>query len=445
MSAGESNKATQPPEATKQTGKLSRLALRAQPDARLVSLAREGHDVAFEEIVRRYRTPLVRFASTIVPADAAEDAVQEALIRAHGAMLADDSELAVRAWLYTIVRNGAVSERRKIRPTEELDETINGVPQPPDIFERRERVRGVVARLKELPEGQREALVRTELGGESADRIAASLSTTPAAVGQLVFRARSALRSGAAVLVPMPMMRMLLELGAGRSGATAGGLVAGAGALAGGGGGGATVFKVGLAAVIAALAVAPGRAPESQLNLEQPTAIDAGTLGPHNAPDAASGDQPVVPESEGSATGAGQAASGARGDPALSSSSEGDDGGGAAGERSSGSGSVKLTSVPAGGGDSDDGGAADTPQQDGGHHGGAEPPPPPPDDDGGDHVSGAAPTPPDDGGGKGDGWDGGGGYPGGGGGDGYLDGDGGYGGGGDPYDGGGDGHRDGHH
>ncbi len=212
MSAGEHKGQSKAP------GAISRFALRAQTDTRLVALAREGHDAAFEEIVRRYRTPLVRFASTIVPADAAEDAVQDGLIRAHRAMLADDNELALRAWLYTIVRNGAVSERRRIRPTEELDETINGVPQPPDIFERRERVRGVVAKLKELPEGQREALVRTELGGESAERIADSLGTSPAGVGQLVFRARAALRSGAAVILPMPVMRALLEMGSGAHG-----------------------------------------------------------------------------------------------------------------------------------------------------------------------------------------------------------------------------------
>jgi hypothetical protein len=38
-------------------------ALRTQPDKRLVTLVREGYEAAFEEIVRRYRRPLDRFAA----------------------------------------------------------------------------------------------------------------------------------------------------------------------------------------------------------------------------------------------------------------------------------------------------------------------------------------------------------------------------------------------
>ena len=147
--------------------------------------------------------------------------MQEALLRAHEALLADDSELSLRAWLYTIVRNGAVSERRKIRPTEQLDENINGVPRPPEIYERNETVRGVVAKLKALPDAQREALVRTELGDQSAEEIASALGTTTGSVGQLVFRARAALRSGVAVVLPMPILRLLLATPAGgEAGAT---------------------------------------------------------------------------------------------------------------------------------------------------------------------------------------------------------------------------------
>ena len=48
-------------------------ALRVQPDRRLVALAREGSEPAVEEIVRRYRPALVRYAASIVPADRADD------------------------------------------------------------------------------------------------------------------------------------------------------------------------------------------------------------------------------------------------------------------------------------------------------------------------------------------------------------------------------------
>ena len=41
-------------------------ALRTQSDRRLVTLVREGYEATFEEIVRRYRRPLDRFAASFV-------------------------------------------------------------------------------------------------------------------------------------------------------------------------------------------------------------------------------------------------------------------------------------------------------------------------------------------------------------------------------------------
>ena len=62
-------------------------ALRAQPDRRLVKLVREGYESAFEEIVRRYRKPLDRFAAAIVGGrseDVTQDAFSKALLALRG-------------------------------------------------------------------------------------------------------------------------------------------------------------------------------------------------------------------------------------------------------------------------------------------------------------------------------------------------------------------------
>ena len=56
------------------------VSLAAGLDSRLVTLSREGHERAFDEIVRRYREPLVSFAGTIVPAHLAEDVLRLAEI-----------------------------------------------------------------------------------------------------------------------------------------------------------------------------------------------------------------------------------------------------------------------------------------------------------------------------------------------------------------------------
>src|SRR5688500_11547884 len=47
--------------------------LRVQTDERLVDLVRAGNDRAFEAIVHRYRRPLVRFCSRVLPPVRAED------------------------------------------------------------------------------------------------------------------------------------------------------------------------------------------------------------------------------------------------------------------------------------------------------------------------------------------------------------------------------------
>src|SRR5262249_16867556 len=97
-------------------------ALRAQPDRRLVRLVREGYESAFEEIVRRYRRPLDRFAAAIV-GPRAEDVTQDAFSKALLALRGSEAEIELRPWLYRIVRNTALNDLRDgPPPSEELAE-----------------------------------------------------------------------------------------------------------------------------------------------------------------------------------------------------------------------------------------------------------------------------------------------------------------------------------
>jgi RNA polymerase sigma factor (sigma-70 family) len=232
-------------------------ALRAQPDTRLVALVRDGHDRAFEEIVRRYRAPLVAFAAAIVPPHRAEDVVQEALVRAHRAIAAGEAELKLRPWLYTVVRNRALNDLRDERTHEHLDENHDGVPQPPQIVAQREDLRSVVAGLQGLPHAQREALLRREFEGRSHDEIAAALGSTPGAVRGLIFRARTALRESLGLLIPFPLLRLLADADPGRAEAVGAGGVA-VGVVSAGGGG--VAVKAGAALAVAVIAAGSGLA-----------------------------------------------------------------------------------------------------------------------------------------------------------------------------------------
>jgi RNA polymerase sigma factor (sigma-70 family) len=81
-------------------------------DGELVERARRGEHDAYTELVRRYSTIAHRTAVLIAgPADA-EDAVQEAFIRAFYALARFRRESAFKPWLLAIVANAA---RNKLR------------------------------------------------------------------------------------------------------------------------------------------------------------------------------------------------------------------------------------------------------------------------------------------------------------------------------------------
>jgi RNA polymerase sigma factor (sigma-70 family) len=241
-------------------------ALRAQPDRRLVKLVREGYETAFEEIVRRYRKPLDRFAAAIV-GGRSEDVTQDALSKALLALRGTTMEIELRPWLYRIVRNTALNDLRDGPPlTEELVETIPGGHSAAVEAERREEIGELMERLRALPEPQKAAIVMRELEGLSHEEIAAALGVSGGGARQAIYRARLALRDGLGLLVPLPLLRILFDHGGEAAGASAGGAVAAAGAASAAGGGGATLggigavgaLKVGLATALVAGSVGAG-------------------------------------------------------------------------------------------------------------------------------------------------------------------------------------------
>src|SRR4249920_907911 len=90
-------------------------AYRAATDEQLVELVRSGDDHAFDAIHDRYHPRLVAFARGLLGGahHDAEEVVQDAFVRALSALRADDREMALRAWLYTIVRNRALDVLRR--------------------------------------------------------------------------------------------------------------------------------------------------------------------------------------------------------------------------------------------------------------------------------------------------------------------------------------------
>jgi RNA polymerase sigma factor (sigma-70 family) len=322
------------------TRPIARRALAAQSDERLVRLLREGYAPAFEEIVRRYQHPLVAFAAAIVPFHRAEDVVQGSLFKAHEALLADDRDVSLRAWLFTIVRNGALNVIRDEPDWQELDPSYDGVPQPPAVAEQNEELKALVTAICALPEAQRTALVGREIEGEGHAELAAQLGTTSTAVRGLIFRARTALRNTLGAAIPLPILRLLLVevpavgagIGAGIGGATLGGGTKLAAAIS------AAVLAVG-----GGVAIQQGGGERSN----QARAADEARLeGPA-----------VAPASKAARAATSAAPAGSDGLHSGGGSQAAKDGSGD-GDHSSGSGGGDDNSGPAGGESEDDGGSS---------------------------------------------------------------------------------------
>jgi RNA polymerase sigma-70 factor, ECF subfamily len=174
-------------------------AYRAATDAQLVDLVRAGDDRAFAAIHARYAPRLTGFARGLLGGahHDAEEVVQDAFVRALHALRAGDREMALKAWLFTIVRNRALDELRRPVRTVDLEPHAavlrDGGGDPYECAATAEELRALLAGLRRLPERQRTALVLHELGDRSHRAIARELHVSEGGSKALVSRARASL------------------------------------------------------------------------------------------------------------------------------------------------------------------------------------------------------------------------------------------------------------
>jgi RNA polymerase sigma-70 factor, ECF subfamily len=85
---------------------------RPTEDAEAIARARAGDVAAYEELVRRYQDVALRTAYLVCPETDADDAVQEAFLKAHAALPRFRAGAPFRPWLLRIVANEARNRRR---------------------------------------------------------------------------------------------------------------------------------------------------------------------------------------------------------------------------------------------------------------------------------------------------------------------------------------------
>jgi RNA polymerase sigma-70 factor, ECF subfamily len=186
----------------------------------LLAAAGKGDEAAFERLVQAYRGELHAHCYRMLGSvHDAEDALQDAMLRAWRAIGRFEGRSTVRSWLYKIATNTCldVIARRPKRvlpidygppadphdgPGAPLIESVWIEPYPDSVedgfaapdarYELRESVElAFVAALQHLPANQRAALILREVLGYSAKEVAATLETSVASVNSALQRARA--------------------------------------------------------------------------------------------------------------------------------------------------------------------------------------------------------------------------------------------------------------
>ncbi len=123
----------------------------------------------------------------------ADDLAQTAMMNAWRARRSYMAGTNLRAWLYTILRNQHISERRRAA-TWRTDTNVDDVVLPsPQNQEAAVEMSDVQAALRKLPEEQREALILVGAGGFAYHEAAALCGCAVGTIKSRVARARRAL------------------------------------------------------------------------------------------------------------------------------------------------------------------------------------------------------------------------------------------------------------
>jgi RNA polymerase sigma-70 factor, ECF subfamily len=146
--------------------------------------------------LQAHRDKLYRFVlNRVRDEEAAEDIVQEVLVKAYTRQgtLREPSKL--RPWLYQITRNAIIDYYRLQKPSEVVpDELIHEDTGEEEDRAQRELARCLVPLLDELPDPYRQALRLAEFEGATQREVASRLGLSLSGAKSRVQRARKMLR-----------------------------------------------------------------------------------------------------------------------------------------------------------------------------------------------------------------------------------------------------------
>jgi RNA polymerase sigma-70 factor, ECF subfamily len=144
----------------------------------LIARAQDGDRAAFGDLMSAYHTGVINLIYRFCGDTAlAEDAAQEAFIRAWQHLSTFRTGSNFRPWLYRIAINAALDMLRREKPTANVDDLqlVSPVDGIEANLEKRERLQRVRQAVLSLPETSRVVLVLREYEGLSYQEIAGVL------------------------------------------------------------------------------------------------------------------------------------------------------------------------------------------------------------------------------------------------------------------------------
>lgn len=189
-----------------------------EPDARLLSKAKDGDTAAFTQIVRRYEQMVYSFAFKVCrDEEKASETVQDTFINVYRKLKQFDGKSKFSTWLYSIVTNNCLMKRRRRKIDEALvrfddmqaipgntshDEdghAIQTIPSwketPDEVVMNRELQALLDKAILRLPSDYRIVFILRDVEERSAEETAKILKLSVPAVKSRLHRARAFLRN----------------------------------------------------------------------------------------------------------------------------------------------------------------------------------------------------------------------------------------------------------
>ena len=167
-------------------------------DARIVDRCLRGDRGAFDVLVREHRIAVMAVACRLLGSRAdAEDAAQEAFVRAWRSLGTWRRDAPLRAWLLTIAVNVCRTHgarRRGHAPLEDVPDPIDPGPRADGGLAAEEARRAVRGAVDALPPRQREVVLLKVFSGMTHEDVAGAMGLTVGAVKAHLHQAVANLR-----------------------------------------------------------------------------------------------------------------------------------------------------------------------------------------------------------------------------------------------------------